>query len=69
MTPKMSYTDKSKLSAARDKTVSCAVTPKRAFMSMHVLDPPECGIMTPLGLPVLPDVKMMYARSLNRTGT
>ena len=67
ITPKISYTERSKLSAARLKTLSLAVTPKRSFMSMQVFEPLECSIITPFGLPVLPEVNIMYARSLKST--
>mmetsp|Transcript_8983 Transcript_8983/g.22276 ORF Transcript_8983/g.22276 Transcript_8983/m.22276 type:complete len:294 (-) Transcript_8983:902-1783(-) len=60
-TPKRSNTERSKESDARPSTASPAPTPQRPLRSRHVLLAPRCAIATPLGSPVEPEVKMMYA--------
>ena len=45
-----------------------APTPKRALTSTTVLSAPRWSIITPLGTPVDPEVKMTYARSCRRVG-
>ena len=56
--PKMSHTDRSKLNEDRARTRSPDAIANRSLMSSIVLTAERCSIMTPLGTPVEPDVKM-----------
>lgn len=61
--PKTSYTERSKPSAERANTRSSGPTPNRSSTSVTVLRAPRWSIITPLGTPVEPEVKITYARS------
>mmetsp|Transcript_48884 Transcript_48884/g.137918 ORF Transcript_48884/g.137918 Transcript_48884/m.137918 type:complete len:207 (+) Transcript_48884:4235-4855(+) len=66
--PKRSNTDRSNESEAKDSTRSELVMPYRSTQSMQVFDAPSCLMVTPLGTPVEPEVKMMYAVRISSLG-
>src|SRR5262245_15261861 len=54
--PNTSYTDRSKCSPETARQRSSGPTSKRRLMSRIVLAAPRCSTITPLGVPVEPDV-------------
>src|SRR4029434_10227604 len=62
-TPKMSYTDRSKLNDDSPYTTSSLPTPNRSLISSIVFTAPRWSIITPFGFPVDPEVYITYARS------
>ncbi len=56
--PKTSYTERSKLSDDRPMVRSAGPTSNRRSISRTVSATPPCSIITPLGTPVEPEVKM-----------
>ena len=61
--PNMSYTDKSKLNSDNANTLSLSVILNLVFTASIVFNTPLWLIVTPLGVPVEPEVNITYAIS------
>ena len=67
--PKISYTDKSKLTEEIPITLSIAPKLTYSLTANIVFIAASCLIATPLGVPVEPDVYMIYASDSRSTFT